>query len=147
MIGRLRQRTDFQSLLATPPCLRSAHFAVHYLQACPALRAPSKSDTRPEDLSTGCEPEMTALVDNKPRNVWLGQILPKRHARRAVTRSALRRQVQAAVRRHAKALAPGMWLVRLRAPFDRVAMPSADSGALRRTAAAELDTMLSRARR
>jgi ribonuclease P protein component len=147
MIGRLRQRADFQRLLASPPCLRSAHFAVHHLRAVPA-RAPRPAKVATgADLSTAREQAGDEIVDNLPAATWLGQILPKRHARRAVTRNMLRRQIQAAARRHAQRLAPGLWLVRLRAPFDRKALPSADSAALRRLAAAELDTLLAGARR
>ena len=77
---------------------------------------------------------------------WLGTVVPKRHAKRAVTRSLLKRQIRAALlRRSAAGQAPlraGLWVVRLRAPFDRAAFPAAASGALRDTASGELDTML-----
>ena len=50
--------------------------------------------------------------------LWLGVLVPKRHARRAVTRSLLKREMRAGVVRQAQRLAPGLWVVRLRAPFD-----------------------------
>ena len=68
----------------------------------------------------------------------------KRHARRAVTRSLLKRQIRAAGGRHAAALAAGLWVVRLRAPFDRSRFASAASDALRRAARGELDALLAR---
>ena len=74
--------------------------------------------------------------------LWLGVLVPKRHARRAVTRSLLKREMRAGVARRAHQLAPGMWLVRLRAPFDTERFPSAASGALRKAARAELDGLL-----
>ena len=58
---------------------------------------------------------MTCRADG----LWLGCVVPKRHARRAVTRSLLKRQIRGAFDRHAAALAGGLWLVRLRAPFRR----------------------------
>ena len=44
-------------------------------------------------------------------------------------------------------LRAGLWVVRLRAPFDRSKYPSAASDALRVVARAELDTVLQRAAR
>ena len=72
-------------------------------------------------------------------------MVPKRHARRAVTRSLLKRQIRAAAARHGGALAAGLWVVRLRAPFDRAEFSSAASAALQRAARAELDSVLTRA--
>ena len=45
------------------------------------------------------------------------------------------------------ALRAGLWVVRLRAPFDRLKYPSAASDALRVAAHAELDAVLRRAAR
>ena len=89
--------------------------------------------------------------------------MPKRNARRAVTRSLLKRQMRnAALRRigapaaestdetvadETAALRAGLWVVRLRAPFDRSTYPSAASDALRVAARAELDAVLRRAAR
>ena len=82
----------------------------------------------------------TGLVDT----VWLGIVLPKRHARRAVTRSLLKRQIRVAVDARVKSLAAGLWVVRLRSPFDRTVYPSAASPALRRAARAELEDLFLR---
>ena len=76
-----------------------------------------------------------------PDRLWLGAVVPKRHARRAVTRSLLKRQIRGALERHAAALAPGLWVVRLRAPFDKAQFPSAASDQLKRVARAELDAL------
>jgi len=89
------------------------------------------------------------LVDDPGQPVlsghWLGSVVPKRHARRSVTRSLLKRQIRAALCRHQGALPPGLWLVRLRAPWAPAAFPSAASEALRNAAKAELDQLLQRA--
>jgi ribonuclease P protein component len=79
-----------------------------------------------------------------PRARWLGVVVPKRHARRAVTRSLLKREIRAGVERHAAGLDAGVWIVRLRAPFDVQRFPSAASAALRHAARAEIDTLLDR---
>ncbi len=117
MIGRLLRKSDFERVLAVPPCSRSAHFAVHYLQARPSeVHRPG-----PEDLSTDDAPMLTALWITWLSAIWLGQVIPKRHAPRSVTRNMLRRQVRAAMERHASRLRPGLWLVRLRQPFPKAA--------------------------
>ena len=72
----------------------------------------------------------------------LGAIVPKRHARRAVTRSLLKRQIRAAASRHAAAIGDGLWIIRLRAPFARDAYASAASTPLRLAARGELDALL-----
>ena len=86
-------------------------------------------------------------VDDLPAEpgIWVGCVVPKRHARRAVTRTLLKRQIRAAVLRHAPALAAGLWLVRLRQGFPVATYASAASAALAAAARGELDTMLSRA--
>ena len=77
--------------------------------------------------------------------VWLGAVVPKRHARRSVTRSLLKRQIRAAVGAHADALLGGLWVVRVRAPFDKATFPSAASERLKHSAREELEQVLSAA--
>ena len=76
---------------------------------------------------------------------WLGAVVPKRHARRSVTRTLLKRQIRRHLAAHRAALPPGLWVVRLRAPFDRAEFPSAASAALGQAAGAELDAVFGRA--
>lgn len=76
---------------------------------------------------------------------WLGLVVPKRHARRSVTRSLLKRQMRAVMARHAQDLPPGLWVLRLKAPFDRLQFVSAASAPLRQAAHDELELLLQRA--
>lgn len=76
--------------------------------------------------------------------LWLGMVVPKRHAKRSVTRSLMKRQIRAAVAACSDALSLGLWVVRLRAPFDRSAYPSAASTALQTAVRSELDQLLAR---
>jgi ribonuclease P protein component len=80
-----------------------------------------------------------------PDRCWYGAIVPKRHARKAATRNLLRRQIRAAMDRHHRSLPHGLWLVRLRAPFDARQYRSAAPDALRMAARNELDALLTRA--
>ena len=141
MIGRLLRKSDFERVLAVPPCSRSAHFAVHFLQARPGLAQDPGADA----LSTDGAPMLTDSVDNLVSDHWLGQVVPKRHAPRSVTRNMLRRQVRAAMERHVARLRRGIWLVRLRQPFPKKTFVSADSKLLRSAVLAELDRLFERA--
>ena len=65
---------------------------------------------------------MTCLRCARRSGWWLGLVVPKRHAKRSVTRSLVKRQMRAVWRRSgcaADGWEPGMWVVRLRSPFDR----------------------------
>ena len=45
MIGRLLHKSDFERVLAVPPCSRSSHFAVHYLRTRPSRAASTRELT------------------------------------------------------------------------------------------------------
>ncbi len=142
MIGRLLSKADFERTLAVTPCSRSAHFVLHYVHACPSPAHKPKTEPVPDKLCTAHAPDVDESVDNPVSGHWLGSVLPKRHARRAVTRNMLRRQMRAAMQRRQSSLRPGLWLLRLRRPFAQTEYASADSLALRAVAAAELDRLL-----
>ena len=80
-------------------------------------------------------------VDEFPSGSWLGAVVPKRHARRSVTRNLLKRQIREAAGAQAS-LQPGLWVVRLRSPVDKNRFPSAASDALRDEAGRELSRLM-----
>jgi ribonuclease P protein component len=88
-----------------------------------------------------------AVDESRPGSCWLGTVVPKRHARRAVTRNLLKRQIHRAALHHEQGMAHGLWVVRLRSPFDRKNFPSASSEALRTCAGEELAALLADATR
>ncbi len=70
--------------------------------------------------------------------VWLGAMVPKRWAKRAVTRNAIKRQIYS-VSSEAKFDLPGAaHVVRLRAAFDRKQFVSASSDQLKTQVRSEL---------
>jgi len=149
-IGRLVQALDFERVLRSRSTGQSEHFAVHHLADRPSLTARARRAQVARQLSTDGAPSEDRAVDKNPGTEpppssdptrWLGYVVPKRHAKRAVTRSLLKRQIRHCVDRHSDVLAPGLWVVRVRAPFDRSAYPSAASDALKRHARAELDEL------
>ncbi len=139
MIGRVVHSADFQRLLASPARARSVHFAVHHVDTAVLARPAAAQGPGGRELSTVSPPTGSGSVDKTVSRHALGTVLPKRHARRAVTRNLLRRQIRHALIRHAHRLPEGQWLVRLRSPFPRSDFASAASDALRRAARAELD--------
>ena len=83
-------------------------------------------------------------VPDALRGAWLGTVVPKRHARRAVTRSLLKRHIHTAFGGRAAQLPDGLWVVRLRAPFDRSQFKSAASAMLHQAASEELAQLMTR---
>jgi len=149
VIGRIVRSIDFERVLGAPTQARSSHFAVHHLAGVPSQPARPLPAADKRELSTGAAPEAGISVDDSSppvpvSGVWLGAVVPKRHARRAVTRSLLKRQIRAAADRQ-ECLTSGLWVVRLRAPFDGARFKSAASNALRDTARDELDAVLAAA--
>ena len=154
MIGKLNRPVDFERVLGRQSRARSAHFALHHLSANPAPSAWQSAQLRTASakLSTGDSQPVHNAVDHVPpaapsvqvEGCWVGIVVPKRHAKRSVTRALLKRQIRAAFA-EAVGMPPGMWVVRLRSPFDRQKFPSAASDALRAAARAELAQLLDKA--
>lgn len=148
MPGRLVHKADFERLLGTRSRTRSAHFAVHHLNAGPSQPAKPASKAGAAKLSTdGVQVGAQAVDDLKPeapQALWLGCVVPKRHAKRAVTRNLIKRQIREAFHRHEGALPRGLWMVRLVAGFASAQFAAARSDALAQATRAELDGLLDR---
>ena len=127
-VQHLRTRAQFQALLAHRPVARTAHFALH--------RLPVPAPGTPE-----------ATLFGAPAQAWLGAMVPKRWARRAVTRNAIRRQIYRIASDFEPQLAPAAHVVRLRAAFDRKVYVSASSDALKGAVRDELRALFERANR
>ena len=120
---RLKTRPQFQATMAGETVARTAHFALHRLVLGDAARA---------SLEPGGPP-----LFGVP-GVWLGAMTPKRCARRAVTRNAIRRQIYALGEQLDPPLTDQAYLIRLRAAYSPAQFPSARSEALRHAVRAEL---------
>ena len=147
-LARLVKTVDFERVLGVRRRAATAHFAVHHLAGFPASFGKPGVGPLSDELSTISASAGALPVDDLPRQAvtearaWVGAVVPKRHARRAVTRSLIKRQIYAAAERHCQRLGPGLWIVRLRSPFDRSHFVSAASQALRSDTRAELETLL-----
>ena len=119
---RIRSRHQFQAVMAGPPVAKTPHFALHRASL--------------DGLHEGRR--LFPVVDT-----WLGVLLPKRWAKRAVTRNAIRRQIYETARQRARAegLPEAALVVRLRTAFSRQVFVSATSDALKRAVRAELEQL------
>ncbi len=149
LMGRIVHKADFEFVLAARSCSRSTHFTLHFLAGAPVSRVWQPRSAIDTELSTGPAPSCPQAVDESLSHsevgLWFGCVVPKRHARRAVTRNLLKRQVRSAFLCWGSNLPSGRWLVRLRAPFEKQAFVSARSVLLAAAARTELETLLSRA--
>lgn len=124
VLRHLRTRDQFQALLARRPVARTAHFALHRLDLPPT------------------DPVEAALF--QPAQVaWLGAMVPKRWARRAVTRNAIRRQIRR-LGDEGLVTRSGARLIRQHAAFAPAQFRSASSIHLKRAVHAELVQLLAR---
>ncbi|XAH26343.1 ribonuclease P protein component [Xylophilus sp. GW821-FHT01B05] len=127
---RLKTRPQFQAVLAGGIVSRTPHFALHRLVLNAGL---------PVGGDTPATPLFAPLDD-----VWLGALVPKRWARRAVTRNAIKRQIYTVGGDTGGRLPRAAYVVRLRSTFDRAQFVSASSDALKRAVRAELQQLLGR---
>ena len=123
---RLKTRAQFQAALAGSTVARTPHFALH---RC-GLEAPSGTPTLFKPM----------------QDVWLGAMVPKRWAKRAVTRNAIKRQIYNVSSAVETFLPDAAHVVRLRAGFDRKEFVSATSDKLKAVVRAELQLLMQRAR-
>jgi ribonuclease P protein component len=115
-LARLKTRDDFRAVLDGPVIARSPHFAMH-----------------------------RKLLLQADAGLVMGAVVPKRWARRAVTRNAIRRQIYDIALSQAPFLKPLGHVVRLRAAYDRKHFVSASSQALKQAVRQELTALFQRA--
>ena len=136
-VQRLKTRPQFQAALAGSLGVRTEHFALHSCEL--ALVHPPKFAAPMADESSSAQEKIVADVGA------LGAMVPKRWAKRAVTRNAIKRQIYAVSEQFAPQLRPRGHVVRLRAGFDRNEFISASSEQLKSAVRAELLDLFTRA--
>ena len=132
---RLKTRRQFQAVLGGGKVAATAHFVLH--------RCVLNSDTSsPSQSSVGLGPK--ALLFS-PSGVWLGAMVPKRWAKRAVTRNSIKRQIYNVSSEFESVLPVAAHVVRLRSGFDRSKFVSASSDTLKAAVRGELVQLFSSA--
>jgi ribonuclease P protein component len=140
----LRASAAISQALRAPVVQRTAHFALHLhagnLHDLVPLAGASRGLSDPPSgaaagkLSTGTPKNGDQPVDNAA-TAWLACVVPKRHAKRAVTRNLIKRQIRSTSRELSgqapDGLAAGAYVVRLNRPFQPALFHSASSERLR----------------
>lgn len=114
---------------------RTPHFALHRVALLPKTVAATDKPkmASPDGASEAFSKPLFAVQDT-----WLGVVVPKRWAKRAVTRNTIKRQIYAVSTDSSCHLPPAAHVVRLRAGFDRAEFISATSDKLKIAVRAEL---------
>jgi ribonuclease P protein component len=136
-VQRLKTRAQFQAVMAGSTISRTAHFALHRV----ALESPLAPRTE-SMIGPGAKRPL-AVFD--VRDSWIGVMIPRRWARRAVTRNTIRRQIYSVSASLRSQLQVAAHVVRLRTSFDPTEFESATSQALKRAVRAELQDLFARA--
>jgi ribonuclease P protein component len=126
-VQRLKTRAQFQAVMAGTTVSRTAHFALHRLEM---------------DAGPGSDGPQALFAVREP---WIGALVPKRWAKRAVTRNAIKRQIYTVSQTIEPPLPVAAHVVRLRSGFDRQQFVSATSDALKRAVRGELQELFARA--
>lgn len=135
---RLKTRPQFQAAMAGGTVSRTAHFALHRLALTASdLPVVSVPPSGPGSLLSEQGPQALFGVSGVS-GVWLGAMVPKRWARRAVTRNTIKRQIYAVGASFEARLPQAAHVVRLRTAFDRKQFVSASSDQLKQAVRAEL---------
>ncbi|RYF76153.1 MAG: ribonuclease P protein component [Comamonadaceae bacterium] len=135
---RLKTRAQFQAALAGGTIARTPHFALHRCSLEPRSGG---------DAVAALPNARTPISLFQPEAVWIGAMVPKRWARRAVTRNTIKRLIYVASAGAEATFEPAAHVVRLRAGFDRKVFVSATSDRLKLAVRAELDQLFQRAAR
>ena len=134
---RLRTRSQFQAVLSGITLARTPHFALHRVALVGTETLPH-AEAHEAPVNT-----MTQLFDIP--EVWMGAMVPKRWARRAVTRNTIKRQIYSVSSAVEASLPVAAHVVRLRASFQREHFKSATSDVLKRTVRQEIEQLFSKA--
>jgi len=136
-VQRLKTHSQFQAVLAGQRMASTAHFVLH-------MRGLMDIGWRSATLVS--QASGSEAAPSRPRHVSvMGAMVPKRWAKRAVTRNMIKRQIYSVGSIATAALPGAAYVVRLRAGFDRTQFISATSEALKRQVRQELLMLFSHA--
>lgn len=130
LMQRLLTRPQFQAVLAGSVVARTEHFALH---------RNALSVKKPKD-SSGAAHSAESLFP--VQDIWLGAMVPKRWAKRAVTRNAIKRQIYIVSSVFCDQYPQAAFLVRLRREFSRKEFLSASSEHLKSVVRNELEILM-----
>ena len=127
---RLKTRPQFQAVLAGGIVAKSTHFALHR-NSLAADVAAGKIGGRSLELPLF-----------RMQATWIGAMVPKRWAKRAVTRNLIKRQIYSVSADFSLRYPLAAFVVRLRRGFARTEFASASSIHLKQAVRAELRVLM-----
>jgi ribonuclease P protein component len=128
-VQRLKTRPQFQAVLAGAIVAKTTHFALHR-NALDAQVSPQPG-----------QPEAGPALFPRP-DFWIGAMVPKRWAKRAVTRNAIKRQIYTVSADLSHQYPEAAFVVRLRREFSRAEFISASSDQLRQAVRVEVMALM-----
>jgi len=132
---RLKTRSQFQAVLAGGTVARTVHFALHR-----AGLIVGGTESGADGATRPVYPAQARSVD-----VAMGAMVPKRWAKRAVTRNTIKRQIYSVAEEFEASLCVAAHVVRLRTSFDKRQFPSATSDMLKTAVRCELQQLFTNA--
>ena len=127
---RLKTRPQFQAVLAGTIVAKTPHFVLHR-NVLAAKAVPNRSGK-----------QVDAPVLFREQDVWVGAMVPKRWAKRAVTRNAIKRQIYTVSAEFSHLYPQAAFVVRLRSSFSRTEFVSAVSDLLKQAVRAEVQALM-----
>ena len=147
---RLKTRPQFQAVLAGSVIAKTEHFVLHRNDL--DATAPESGPESAKELSSrktipANGAAAPAIVDSAQglfpvQDIWIGAMVPKRWARRAVTRNAIKRQIYNVSADSMQNYPRAAFLVRLRREFSRKVFISATSMQLKEAVRNEVQALM-----
>lgn len=132
---RLKTHSQFRAVLDGPRIASTAHFALHQCDLTNVGLRPAPTLAHDDGIE--------APDPASPQGPVMGAMVPKRWAKRAVTRNMIKRQIYNVGATFGSDLSSAAYVVRLRAGFDRQRFVSASSVALKNLVREELIALFS----
>lgn len=127
---RLQTRPQFQAVLAGTTIARTTHFALHR----------NALDVSAVQVQSSQALPASALFPI--HDMWIGAMVPKRWAKRAVTRNTIKRQIYTVSADFFEHYPQAAFLVRLRRDYSRKEFTSATSEQLKQAVRLELQALM-----
>ena len=137
-------KAQFAAVMSGQTVSRTPHFALHRVALNPNSESKTAAAIATENAADGNQALSKPLF--AVQDTWLGVIVPKRWAKRAVTRNTIKRQIYAVSTDAGCSLPVAAHVVRLRAGFDRTKFISATSDKLKIAIRAELQHLFAGAK-
>ena len=127
---RLKTRPQFQAVLAGTIVAKTLHFVLH------------RNVLAAKAVHNRAGKQVDAPVLFREQDMWIGAMVPKRWAKRAVTRNTIKRQIYTVSAEFSHLYPQAAFDVRLRSSFSRTEFVSAVSDLLKQAVRAEVQALM-----